>query len=231
MKILLIEDSKDIAGIIFDFFELHGHQLDYAIDGKQGFELALKHAYDVIILDVMLPKLSGTQVCSKLRNEGVDIPILMLTARDQNVDILEGFSNGADDYLVKPFDLHILEARLTALHRRRQGGAAKNNLIFGELNLDMTGHILKRRDCRFALNQTLFSIMKLLILRAPKVVTREELISVIWEDNEPDTDILRSHIYQLRSKIDKPFEHAYIRTIPKVGYQLVEDTHKEQAPE
>lgn len=229
MKILLIEDSKDIAGIIYDFFELHGHQLDYAIDGKQGFDLASKHVYDVIILDVMLPKMSGTEVCAKLRNEGVDIPILMLTARDQNSDILEGFANGADDYLVKPFDLHILEARLTALYRRRQGGAAKNHLTFGELTLDLSGHIIQRRDCRFELNHTLFSILKLLMLRAPKVVTREELISEIWEDNEPDNDILRSHIYQLRSKIDKPFGHAYIRTIPKVGYQLVDIPTKEQS--
>lgn len=228
MKILLIEDSKDIADIIYDFFELHGHQLDFAIDGKQGFELARKHSYDVIILDVMLPKMNGTEVCAKLRNEGVDIPILMLTARDQNADILEGFSNGADDYLVKPFDLNILEARLMALYRRRQGGSAKNNLTFGELTLDLSGHVIKRHDCRFALNQTLFSIIKLLMLRAPKVVTREELISEIWEDDEPDSDILRSHIYQLRNKIDKPFSHAYIRTIPKVGYQLVDTSDNQQ---
>jgi len=230
MKLLLVEDNEDIAGIIFDFFEIHGHQLDYARNGEQGFDLARKQPYDVIILDVMLPRLSGMDVAAKLREEGVDTPILMLTARDQNTDILEGFSSGADDYLVKPFDLNILEARLNALHRRRQGVTAKKRLQFGDLELDISSHMLTRKNCKFALNQTLFNIMKLLLSRAPDTVTREELISEIWHDNEPDTDILRSHIYQLRNKIDKPFEHAYIRTIPKVGYQLVEKNGNEPRP-
>ena len=221
MKILLVEDNKDIAGVIFDFFEIHGHQLDYAVDGNQGFDLARKHHYDVIILDVMLPAISGLEVCSNLRSEGVDTPILMLTARDQNADILEGFKRGVDDYLVKPFDLKILEARILALYRRRQGSTAQSTIQFGELSLDMANHTLTRKDCNFQLNQTLFNIMKMLMLRAPKMVSREELLSLVWQDDLPDTDILRSHIYQLRNKIDKPFGYAYIRTIPKVGYHLV----------
>jgi DNA-binding response OmpR family regulator len=221
MKILLVEDNRDIAGVIYDFFEMHGHKLDYAVDGKQGLDLARKHHYDVIVLDVMLPGISGTTVCANLRAEGVDTPILMLTARDQNSDILEGFSTGADDYLVKPFDLNILEARLTALNRRRDGTSSTSVLHFGDLTLDLSSRVISRNQCRFKLNQTLFSIAKMLMLRAPKIVTREELISAIWQDDEPDTDILRSHIYQLRNKVDKPFEYAYIRTVPKVGYQLV----------
>jgi DNA-binding response OmpR family regulator len=223
MKILLVEDNKDIAGVIFDFFELHGHQLDYAVDGKKGFELAKKEHYDVIVLDIMLPGMNGLKVCEALRDEGIDTPILMLTARDENEDILDGFTHGGDDYLVKPFDLHILEARLLALYRRRLGVVAKKDLKFGDLTLDINNHTLIRKDCQFKLNQTLFNITKILMLRAPNIVTRDELISEVWKDDEPDTDILRTHIYQLRNKIDKPFKHAYIRTVPKVGYQLVSD--------
>tara|TARA_R110001592_G_scaffold52649_9_gene161353 strand:+ start:66586 stop:67269 length:684 start_codon:yes stop_codon:yes gene_type:complete len=221
MKLLLVEDNKDIAEVIFDFFELQQHDLDYAMNGFQGFELAKSGYYDVIILDVMLPGLSGLEVCRKLRQEGFDTPILMLTARDTNQDILNGFEEGADDYLVKPFDLNILSARVNALYRRRKGGV-KKEIRFGDLILDATSYTLKRKECEFQLNQTLFNLIKLLILRAPDLVTRQEIESEIWGDNLPDSDILRSHIYQLRNKIDKPFKHHYLKTIPKVGYQLID---------
>lgn len=220
MKILLVEDSKDIAEVIFDFFELQHHDLDYAMNGIQGLELAKSGYYDVIILDIMLPGFSGLEVCRKLRQEGFDTPILMLTARDTNQDILNGFEEGADDYLVKPFDLNILSARVNALYRRRKG-SAKKEFRFGDLVLDATSYSLKRKDCEFQLNQTLFNLVKLLILRAPDVVTRQEIETEIWGDDLPDSDILRSHIYQLRNKIDKPFKHQYLKTIPKIGYQLI----------
>lgn len=220
MKILLVEDNRDVAGVIYDYLEIKGHQMDHVYDGLQGYELARNQHYDVIILDVMLPKLNGMDVCEKLRSEGVDTPILMLTARDQNDDILEGFAHGADDYLVKPFDLKILEARLTSLYRRWKGNASKNMLSFEELELNLTNRILTRKGCEISLNQILFRIMKLLLLRAPKIVTRDELIAEIWPDEEPDADLLRSHIYLLRNKVDKPFEYNYIQTIPKVGFQL-----------
>lgn len=220
MKILLVEDHQEIAGVIFDFFEIKGFQLDYARDGKQGFDLASNNHYDVIILDVMLPFLNGLSVCQKLRKEGVDTPILMLTARDSDQDILDGFEHGADDYLVKPFDLNILAARLNALHQRNSGNVAKKLLSFSALTLDLSNRVLSRSECQFQLNQTLFTIMKTLMLRAPEIATREEILNQVWQDDMPEEDILRHHIYQLRSQIDKPFEHAYIHTVPKVGYQL-----------
>jgi DNA-binding response OmpR family regulator len=222
MKILLVEDHKDIAEVIFEFFELHHHELDYATNGFQGFELGKSSYYDVIILDIMLPGLSGLDVCKKLRAEGIDTPILMLTARDSNQDILNGFEEGADDYLVKPFDLNILAARVNALYRRRKGSSRKE-ITYGDLVLDTSSYKLTRKDCEFQLNQTLFNIMKLLILRAPSVVSRQEIEAEIWGDNPPDSDVLRSHVYQLRNKIDKPFKHHYLKTIPKVGYQLVNE--------
>ena len=227
MRILLVEDHSDIAGVIFDYFELHGHQLDYARDGEQGFQLAMNERFDAIVLDRMLPRMDGMTVCKNLREAGIDTPILMLTARDQNQDIIDGFEQGADDYLVKPFDLGVLEARLTALDRRRKDGSAKRKLVFGELSLDLTTRILERKSCRFQLNQSLFRILKLLMTRAPDVVSREDLISELWGEEEPDSDVLRAHIYQLRHKIDKPFNHAYINTVPKLGYQLVLEKHEE----
>ncbi len=220
MKILLVEDHQEIAGVIFDFFELKGFQLDYARDGKQGFELACQNHYDVIILDIMLPHLDGLSACKKLRAQGVDTPVLMLTARDNNNDIIDGFEHGADDYLIKPFDLNILAARLSALHKRNTGEIAKKSLTFSKLTLDFTNRTLARNECEFQLNQTLFTIMKTLMLRAPEIATREEILNQVWQDDVPEEDLLRHHIYQLRSQIDKPFKHGYIRTIPKVGYQL-----------
>ncbi len=220
MKILLVEDHQEIAGIIFDFFEIKGFQLDYARDGLQGFELASNNHYDVIILDVMLPHLDGLSVCQKLRKHGIDTPVLMLTARDSNNDILDGFEHGADDYLVKPFDLNILAARLNALYKRKSGNAATKAITFSNLTLDLASRTLRRNECTFQLNQTLFTIMKTLMLRAPDIASRDEIINQVWQDDSPEDDVLRHHIYQLRSQIDKPFKHAYIHTIPKVGYQL-----------
>lgn len=221
MKILLVEDHQEIAGIVFDYFELKGFELDHAANGEFGLELALVNNYDLIILDVMLPRMDGLTVCRKLREQGIDTPVLMLTARDTGEDMLKGFSEGADDYLVKPFDLEILEARVMALHRRRQGNAAARRLQYGELVLDLKTRDVTRQAHCVALNPTLYAILKLLMTRAPDVVSKSELIDLIWQGNEPESDVLRSHIYQLRNIIDKPFGHAYIENVPKVGYRLV----------
>jgi len=226
MKVLLIEDHRQIADIVFEYFEMKGHVLDWAADGRHGLELAENGYYDVIVLDVMLPHMDGLTVCRKLREGGMDTPILMLTARDQREDILAGYEHGTDGYLVKPFDLKVLEARIKALHRRRVGTLATGKLSFSRLELDLASHTLIREGMKFQLNKTLFTIMKLLIMRAPGVATREELVSAVWGDDKPDQDLLRSHIYLLRSQIDKPFDHSYIITMPKVGYQLVAEPGK-----
>ena len=226
MKLLLVEDHKEIAQIIFEYFEMKGHVLDYAADGRQGLSLAEGAHYDVIILDIMLPHMDGLTVCKKLRENGVDTPVLMLTARDQNEDILAGYEHGTDGYLVKPFDLKVLEARVQALHRRHMGSVAAKELRYGVMRLDLTSRTLSRDGLEIPLNKTLFTIMKVLMLRAPGITSREELVNEVWGDDEPDRDILRSHIYLLRTQIDKPFDYSYIKTIPKVGYQLVEEPQK-----
>ncbi len=221
MKLLLVEDHKDIAGVIFDYFELKGDELDYANNGQHGFNLAVAEPYDVIILDIMLPKMDGLTVCRSLREQGVDTPVLMLTARDTKDDILAGFESLADDYLVKPFDLDILDSRIQALVRRQKGKVANRELQFGQLRLDMNTRILQREGSRYALNPSQYTILRLLMQKAPDVVSKNEISDALWGDEEPDSKVLRSHIYQLRSLIDRPFEHAYLQTVSKVGYRLV----------
>jgi len=221
MKLLLVEDHKDIAGVIFDYFEIKNYVLDYASNGLQGYELAKTEHYDAIILDVMLPKMDGLTVCKSLREAGIDTPILMLTARDTKDDILSGFEHLADDYLIKPFDLEILDSRLQALVRRRKGSVANKMLTFGHLSLDMSTRILQREGSRYSLNPSQYTILKCLLQKAPDVVSKEEVCDALWGDEEPESKVLRSHIYQVRSLIDRPFEHAYLRTVSIVGYRLV----------
>ena len=220
MRLLLIEDNREIAGIVLDYFEAFGHQLDYTADGRHGLELASEQYFDVIILDIMLPGMDGYQVCRELRKRRITTPVLMLTARDTTDDTLQGFEEGADDYLVKPFDLKILEARVKALVRRNSPGAFSDALEFEDLTLDLGNHSARRGDRDIPLNPTCFTLLKLLISKSPDLVTREEMIYAIWGDEPPDGDALRNHIYQLRVVVDKPFEQPMITTVPKVGYRL-----------
>ncbi|MTI14767.1 response regulator transcription factor [Sansalvadorimonas verongulae] len=220
MRLLLIEDSRDIAGVVFDYFEALGHELDYAADGRQGLNLGTENLYDLILLDVMLPGMDGYSVCRTLREQGVKTPVLMLTARDTKDDTLTGFAHGADDYVVKPFDLNILEARIEALVRRSKPEGFQNDLSFGELSLNMESRIVTRNGQTLNLNPTGFRILKLLISKAPAAVSRDEIIYELWKDNPPDGDVLRNHIYQLRTQVDKPFPVAMVKTVPTVGYRL-----------
>jgi len=223
MKLLLIEDHQEISKVIFEYFEIKGHDMDYARDGLHGLELATNNHYDMIILDIMLPQLDGLAVCRQLREQGNATPIIMLTACDEKEDILNGFDHGADDYLVKPFDLKILEARIKAIYQRYRGHVSAKQLTFKELTLDLVTHTVARGECSFQLNNTQFKLLKLLMLKSPEIATREEIISEIWRDDQPDEDLIRSHVYRLRTLIDKPFKQAYIKTIPKVGYQLISE--------
>ena len=220
MKLLLIEDHAEISEVIFEYLEIKGHELDYARDGEQGIDLAQANRYDLIILDVMLPGVSGLEVCQRLRANFVNIPILMLTARDSVDDILQGFNSGADDYLVKPFDLGVLEARIKAIHNRKHGFFAGKELTFEDLKLNIQTRILIRDQDPIKLNDTLFKLLKLLMLKAPEVATRCELIQELWPDDQPDEDLLRNQVYRLRNLVDKPYANQYIHSVPKVGYQL-----------
>lgn len=219
-KILLVEDNREVAGILFDYFESEGMELDYADNGELGLKLALETSFDAIILDLMLPRMDGLTVCEKLREAGNTTPVLMLTALDSREDMLSGFKYGADDYLTKPFDLEILEARLHAVIKRYRRTVTETSLEFASLRIDQKTHQAYRDGIKLSLNPTTYSILELLCLRAPDVVTREEITDMLWQDNEPNNDVLRSHIYQLRNQLDKPFGSSMLVTVPKIGFRL-----------
>lgn len=223
MRILIIEDNQDILENIFEFLEPKGYTLDAAQDGLTGLHLAGTKEYDAVILDLMLPAIDGIEICRKLRSEAhLDVPILMLTARDTLEDKLDGFSVGADDYLVKPFALPELEARLQALVRRRQGKLGARVLQVGDLILDTETFEVFRGETKINLNPTSRSILLLLMREAPRVVSKQRLEEEIWRDDVPDSDSLRSHIYHLRAAIDRPFATKLLKTLPKEGYRLAE---------
>ena len=221
MRILVIEDHTDIAENIGDYLEPKGHVLDFAADGVTGLHLALTHSYDVIVLDLMLPAMDGITVCRKLRTEGKkDTPLIMLTARDQVDDRVHGLQVGADDYLVKPFALPELEARLHALERRGSGHSIKSALQVADLEFDPETLTTTRGSQTLSLNPTMRTLLKVLMENTQRVVSREELEQALWGDNPPDKDVLRAHIYTLRSIIDKPFSQKLLHTIHGAGYRL-----------
>ena len=221
MRILVIEDHRDIAENIGDYLEPKGHAVDFAGDGITGLHLAVTNDYDVIVLDLMLPALDGLEVCRKLRQEAKKTtPVLMLTARDRIENKVEGFGAGADDYLVKPFAMKELEIRVNALARRGQGAAASRVLKVGDLEFDPDTQTVKRAGKRLDLNPSLRTLLGLLMANTHRVVKRDELEQALWGDDRPDGDVLRAHIYMLRSIIDKPFAEKLLHTVHGTGYRL-----------
>ena len=219
-KILLVEDNREVAGLLFDYFESMGMELDYADNGELGLQLALSENFDLILLDLMLPRMDGLTVCNKLREAGNNTPVLMLTALDNREDMLKGFEHGADDYLTKPFDLEILEARMHALVKRYRGQVANTVLSFGSLKIDQKTRQAFREGKLLALNPTTYTILEALCHKAPEILTRQEISEKLWQEKEPNNDVLRSHIYQLRNQLDKPFAQPMLTTLPKIGFRL-----------
>lgn len=221
MKVLVIEDNRDIAANIADYLEPKGHVLDFAATGPQGLQLAINERYDVIVLDIMLPGLDGFSLCHRLRTEArVGTPVLMLTARDQLDDKLEGFRVGADDYLVKPFSVKELEVRMEALVKRSQHKEAGRLLQVADLEYDPDSLVATRAGQTLELNPIQRKLLEALMLNTHRVVSREELEALIWGDEVPDTDVLRTHIYHLRNVVDKPFADKLIQTVHGAGYRL-----------
>jgi DNA-binding response OmpR family regulator len=221
----LVDDHRDIAGAIIDFLEHRDFAVDYAADGITGLHLAVTNTYDVIVLDLMLPGLDGLAVCRKLREEArVDTPVLMLTARDTLDDKIIGLGAGADDYLVKPFEVRELEARIGTLLRRYRRAVARATYTVDDLTLDMATLRVTRGGQVLTLTPIGLKLLTVLMRASPRVVTRQQLEREVWGDLLPDSDTLRSHLYTLRKVIDKPFARTLLHTISGVGYRLaVED--------
>jgi DNA-binding response OmpR family regulator len=223
LRVLLVEDHAGLAANVIDFFESAGHSVDYAADGASGLARALAGTFDVVVLDVMLPKMDGREVCRRLREEaGQRVPVLMLTARDSLEDKLRGFDSGADDYLTKPFALDELHARCLALARRRELHR-ETAIVIGSLVVDPRKREATRGGAALALTKKGFDILHMLAEAYPAAVTRSELIERIWGADWPDSDTLRSHVYALRQALDKGFARPMLRTLHGVGFQLEAD--------
>lgn len=222
MRILVIEDNRDILANVLDYLQLKGYTVDCAQDGVSGLHLAVSEHYDLIVLDIMLPGMDGYQVCQRLREDASrDTPIIMLTARDELDDRLKGLRSGADDYLIKPFALSELVARIEAILRRSQGGS-RHTLEVADLSYDLDTLQVSRAGQPLKLNRTGLELLELLMRRSPAVLRRAVLEEALWGEELPDSDSLRSHIHQLRQVVDKPFASPLIHTVHGVGYCLAE---------
>lgn len=229
IRALIVEDNRDICANIAAYLEKHGYILDFAYDGISAMHLALTNPYDIIVLDLMLPGMDGLRFCQKLRTEAnLEMPVLILTARDTLEDKLKGFEAGADDYLVKPFALQELQVRLQALYKRNRR-KADNLLSFADLTLNRSTLQVHRGGRRVDLTPACMKLLERLMEAAPSVVSREDLEVLLWADERPDGDALRTHLYKLRQAIDRPFDNPLIHTVHRVGYRIAEPNSAEDS--
>lgn len=218
INVLLVEDDIDLAATVVDYLEIEGVRCDHAANGIQGLSLIGANDYQVILLDLNLPKLDGLSVCQKVRENSDDTPILMLTARDSLGDKVAGFDAGTDDYLVKPFEIEELLIRVIALSKRRSGQASTLNV--GELTL-----ALKARSATYAgdtikLTPITFKLLEKLMREANKPVSRAALMQVVWGDEQPDSNSLKVHIHHLRKQLEKVEANLAIETETGFGFVL-----------
>ena len=220
MKVLIVDDNHNIAETIADYLELEGMTIDCAYHGEAALNLVKENHYDVIIMDIMMPKLDGINAVKKLRQEQFcNIPILFLTAKDQLEDKIAAFKAGGDDYLLKPFAMEELCLRLYALSNR---GPRQDigELKFADITINTRTDEVKRAGTEIKLSRIQLKILKLLMRQAPSIVSRQEVIESIWGDETPSSDALRSHIYGLRNALDKGFETSRLETIHGQGYRI-----------
>ena len=222
MRVLLIEDDITISRLLKEGLEDESYAVDVVHDGNEGYRTAAADEYDVIILDIMLPEMNGYEVCRALRNDGNKTPILILTARDTECDIVEGLDTGADDYLAKPFSFDVLLARIRAL-LRRPNEKLEEILQVGDLKLDPSSKKVTRASQEINLTAKEYGVLEYLMRNKGKVLSKEQIISHVWDF---DADVLPNNvelfIMFLRRKIDKPFKSKLIHTVSGFGYKLEE---------
>lgn len=222
MKILVVEDEKKVASFLKKSLEQEYYTVDLAYDGKVGLDRSLTEEYDLIILDIMLPLLDGISLLKEIRKAKVEIPVLMLTAKDSTEDKVEGLDSGADDYLPKPFALEELLARVRALVRRKE--KVKNLILTADdLTLDTQTHKVKRGDDEINLTPKEYSILEYLLRNKNHVVSRMKLTEHVYEYQfDPDTNVIDVYINKLRNKIDKNSDQRILHTIRGIGYMIKE---------
>jgi DNA-binding response OmpR family regulator len=221
--ILLVEDNRSLSEMVGEYLESRGFGVDYAGDGLDGYRLAAENSYDVIVLDLMLPRLDGLELCRRLRNEAKKAtPVLMLTARDTLSDKVNGLDAGADDYLVKPFAIQELEARVRALIRRDRRQVSAEVLKISDLVLDTASLRATRAGQELTLSPIGLRLLTILMRESPRVVSRRDIEREIWGDGLPDSDTLRSHLYNLRKVVDRPFDKPLLHTVQTAGYRIAD---------
>ena len=218
MLVMLVEDDQNLADAIIEYLELDDIECDYANNGYSALELLEKSNHQVLVLDINLPRMDGLTICETLRKDGNDIPIIMLTARDQLEDKLTGFKAGADDYLVKPFAMDELVARIQALSSRVSRKVRK--LTVDDLTLDIDKKLATRGNRPLKLSPTGMKLLELLMRDSPKPVSREKLINTIWGKDGTDNNTLKVHIHKLRKDIDPEHSFPLIHNIQSEGYAL-----------
>ncbi len=231
MQILIIEDDKDLTDNLYDYLEAKGHTATTAGDGVTGLHLAIINDYDVIIMDINMPGMDGLTACKKLRDEASkQTPVLMLTAKDTLNDKLAGFESGADDYLVKPFALQELLARLIVLDKRQYSPTSSSpELQVGDLSFNTKTLEAHREGKTISLTPTSIKILELLMRNSPSVVSRQEIEAVLWQNSPPSSDALRVHMHTLRNLVDRPFKQQLIHTVHGIGFKLVSTSKAEDA--
>ena len=224
-KILVVEDEPDMLRGLRDNLEFEHYEVDAARDGESALKKISASSYDLIILDIMLPKLSGLDVCKRVREQGVTTPIIMLTARSEEIDKVLGLELGADDYVTKPFGVRELLARVKAILRRAEGPAAapSERMMLGSLDMDFAAYTAVRKGVPLSLTPKEFEIMKYLWHHRNKTVTRDELLTQVWGyDESISTRTVDNFILKLRQKIEEdPATPKFILTIHGVGYKLI----------
>ena len=223
MRILVVEDEHKIANSIKKGLEQESFAVDVAYTGNEGYDLASSENYDLLILDVMLPEITGTEICKKLRAENNHTPILMLTARGQVSDKVEGLNSGADDYLTKPFAFEELLARIKALSRRPKNSTGSTYTV-SDLSLNTLTYEVKRGEKKINLSAKEFSLLEYLMRNANQVLSKEQIIEHVWDY---DADVLPNTVEvfvgYLRGKIDKGFSKPLLQTVRGFGYRIGED--------
>ena len=220
LNVLLVEDDFDLAETVIDYLSIESISCDYASNGIAGLQLLEKYSYDVLLLDLNLPRLDGLSLCERLRSDGNDTPVLMLTARDQLYDKLAGFEAGTDDYLVKPFELEELVVRIHALAKRRSGQVQL--LRCGDLVMNLKEHSVIRADRPIKLSPIAWQLLEALLRASPESVTKQALVTSVWGDDPPDSNSLKVHIHHLRKAIDEAFPSPLLHTVPGHGFALRE---------
>lgn len=218
LNVLVVEDQHDIAANIWDYLERRGYSVDHCADGASGLNRAMHGDFDVIVLDLGLPRLDGLDLCRRLREAGHGVPVLMLTARDTLDDKLRGFAEGADDYLVKPFAMRELEARIRAVHRRLQ--PATLDLSVGDLAFDPGAMVAVREGRRIPLTRMQGVLLTALLRHSPNVVPHRRLLDAAWGEGGGLLPALHTQVYELRQLVDRPFAQPMIQSVRGIGYRL-----------